>query len=312
MSRNYGLGTRQMASAGRIALARSAAQKAMSFSTVDTVADRWRQFASYAKDHGIGRMERVTEGFVIAYGKALAAKVDNGKFSPAYAQNLVSAVNTVMRLVRPDWKTVSPTGKCGIETRCTIRTTVPAGTDRTVADQAITALRDAGLPHAAAVAELARELGVRSKEAALLDASRALREAQGRGAILVTDGTKGGRPRELTITHQRQLEALTRAAALQGRERALIPADENWKSFREGQLRDGRELLQAHGIAGYHDLRAAYACDRYQVLTGQPAPVFGAPIADRALDKRVRMQLAHELGHARIDVISEYIGGRGR
>lgn len=312
MSRNYGLGTRHMASAGRIALARSADQKAMSFSTVDTVADRWRQFASYAKDHGIGRMERVTEGFVIKYGKSLAAEVKDKEKSESYAQNLVSDVNTVMNLVRSDWKSVSPTVDCKIKSRCTIRTEVPAGTDRVVADRAITALRDAGLPHAATTAELARELGVRSKEAALLDASRALREAQVRGVVRIDDGTKGGRPRELQITHERQLEALTRAATLQASERALIPAGENWQSYREGQLREGRELLKAHGIAGYHDLRSAYACDRYQVLTGQPAPVFGAPIADRALDKRVRMQLAHELGHARIDVISEYIGGRGR
>ncbi|WP_418139969.1 integrase domain-containing protein (plasmid) [Oceanimonas smirnovii] len=312
MSRNYGLGTRDMASAGRIALASSAAQREMSFSTVDTIADRWRKFTQYAKDHGIGRMERVTEGFAIKYGKSLAAEVKDKEKSEAYAQNLVSAVNTVMHLVRPEWKTVSPTQDCKIKSRCTIRTEIPNGTDRAVADRAITALRDAGLTHAAAVAELARELGVRSKEASLLDASRSLREAQVRGVIVISDGTKGGRPRELVITDQRQLTALTRASSLQGRERALIPAGQNWKSYREGQLREGRELLQAHGINGYHDLRSAYACDRYQVLTGQPAPVFGAPITDRELDKQVRMQLAQELGHARIDIISEYIGGRGK
>ena len=308
MSRNYGLGTRNMASAGRIALSRSAA----SFSTAATVADRWRQFSKYAKKAGIGRMERVSEGFVTAYGKALAAKVKGGKMSPSYAQNLVSAANTVMRLVRADWKTVRPTRDCNIDKRCTIRTEAPAGTDRAVADKAIASLRNAGKPHAAAVAELARELGLRSKEAALLDANKALIQAQERGIIRIVEGTKGGRPRELNIIQEQQINALFRAATLQGQERALIPENKNWKSFREGELKAGRVLLQSHGIVGYHDLRSAYACERYHELTGQQAPVFGVDIADRELDKQARMQLSQELGHGRIEVISEYIGGRGR
>lgn len=312
MSRNYGLGTRHMASAGRIALSRSAAQKGASFATVDTVADRWRKFADFAKQQGVGRMERVTPELVVTYGKALAAKVQKSDMSPAYAQNLVSSVNTVMSLVNPSWKTISPTKECEIEKRTAIRKEVPAGTDRAVADKAIAALRDGGKPHAAAIAELARELGLRSKEAALLDAHKAIQEIQAKGAIRILDGTKGGRLRTLKITHERQLEALFRAATLQGQERALIPAGQNWKTFREGELRTGRELLQGHGIVGYHDLRSAYACERYEVLTGQAAPVFGVRIDDRELDKQVRMQLALELGHGRIDVISEYIGGRGR
>lgn len=310
MSRNYGLGTRDMASAGRIALNRAVAQKGASFSTAATVADRWRKFTQHAKNNGIGRMERVTEGFVTAYGKTLAAKVRTGEMSPSYAQNLVSSINTVMGLVRPEWKTVSPTRDCQIEKRCTIRSEVPAGKDRAVADRAITALRDAGKPHAAAVAELARELGLRSKEAALLDASKAVQEAMKKGTIRVIDGTKGGRPRELATTNERQIVALVNAANLQGQERALLPPDHNWKTFREGELRAGRELLQSHGIVGYHDLRSAYACERYQELTGQAAPVYGVQIGDRELDKQVRMQLAQELGHGRIDVISEYIGSR--
>lgn len=310
MSRNYGLGTRDMASAGRIALSRAAGQKSASFSTAATVAARWKQFVAYAKEQGVGRMERITPGLVISYGRTLAADVIDEEKKESYAQNLVSAVNTVMHLVRPSWKSVSPTKECRIKSRCTIRQEVPAGADRAVADRAIAALRDAGKPHPAAVAELARELGLRSKEAALLDASKAVQEAMKKGTIQIIDGTKGGRPRELAITNERQIVALVNAATLQGQERALIPENQNWKTFREGELRAGRGLLQGHGIVGYHDLRSAYACERYQELTGQAAPVFGTQIGDRELDRQARMQLAQELGHGRIDVISEYIGGR--
>ncbi|AEY02967.1 hypothetical protein GU3_16309 (plasmid) [Oceanimonas sp. GK1] len=310
MSRNYGLGTRDMASAGRIALNRAASQKSASFSTAATVAERWKQFTLYAKEQGVGRMERITPELVIAYGQTLAAKVQAGDSSAAYAQNLVSAANTVMGLVNANWKSVSPTKDCHIQSRSTIRTEVPAGADREVADRAIAVLRDAGKPHAAAVAELARELGLRSKEAALLDASKAAQEAMKKGTIRIIDGTKGGRPRELAITNERQIVALVNAATLQGHERALIPPDHNWKTFREGELRSGRGLLQSHAIVGYHDLRSAYACERYEVLTGQAAPVFGTQIGDRERDREARMQLAKELGHGRIDVVSEYIGGR--
>jgi hypothetical protein len=45
-------------------------------------------------------------------------------------------------------------------------------------------------------------------------------------------------------------------------------------------------------------------------LTGWAAPVAGGEIADRDADREAREQIAEELGHGRIDVVSEYIGGR--
>lgn len=73
----------------------------------------------------------------------------------------------------------------------------------------------------------------------------------------------------------------------------------------------GRQVLQSSGIRGYHDQRAAYACDRYQVITGQPAPVCGGGIPDREADMAARYQISEELGHGRADVASSYIGGEG-
>ena len=82
--------------------------------------------------------------------------------------------------------------------------------------------------------------------------------------------------------------------------------------FLEQQIRPARELLHAHGLKGFHDLRAAYACERYQQLTGQPAPVNGGRCADRTLDRKRAQQISHELGHNRIDVVAAYIGSLGR
>jgi hypothetical protein len=77
-------------------------------------------------------------------------------------------------------------------------------------------------------------------------------------------------------------------------------------------VRPARDILHEHGLKGFHELRAAYACERYEQLTGFPAPVNGAGghQKDRELDQRARQQISRELEHNRIDVVSAYIGGR--
>ncbi|CAG8866524.1 integrase domain-containing protein [Pseudomonas fluorescens] len=310
MSRNYGLGSRNIASAARIALDRAAQRGELSFSSVATLSERFTQFADAARAQGIGRMERISPELVQAYGQQLAAQVERGELSPAYAQNLVSAINTVMHQVC-DWSSVSPTKACGISQRCAVRDTPPLGVDRNVLERGLEQLRGDDQLRAAAVADLARELGLRSKEASLLNAHKALQDARERGLVTIVDGTKGGRPRTVPVLQEQQLSALANAATLQGAGRSLIPVEQNWKQFRENTLRQGRGPLQQAGITGYHDLRAAYACERYQQLTGHPAPVIAGGIVDKDQDRVAREQISAELGHGRIDVVAEYIGGRG-
>ena len=77
-------------------------------------------------------------------------------------------------------------------------------------------------------------------------------------------------------------------------------------------MRPARDILHEHGLKGFHELRAAYACERYEQLTGFFAPINGGRIhrEDRELDPHARQQISHELGHNRIYVVSAYIGGR--
>lgn len=65
-------------------------------------------------------------------------------------------------------------------------------------------------------------------------------------------------------------------------------------------------------LKGFHELRAAYARERYEQLTGVTAPVNGGRDhrEDRELDQHVRQQISHELGHNCIGVASSYIGVR--
>ena len=311
MSRNFGLGQRDMGKAGEVALQNSAKAGDVSFSTAATNSERWQSFTAWAKEEGIKKMENVSQENVIKYGQELAEKVSNREMSAATAQNYISAINSVMSIAtKGDWKSVSPTKDCDIAQRSAVRQDAPGALDRSAYGRAIEAVRDQVGERAGAVVELARELGLRSKEASLLDARAALAQAKARGAVTITDGTKGGREREVPITSEAQVQALERAAQAQGDARAVMPADQNWQSWREGGLRDARELVQEHTSGGLHDLRAAYACERYEALTGHAAPCAGGEITDRDKDAAARLAVAEELGHGRAEVTAEYVGGR--
>lgn len=311
MSRNYGLGSRDMSSAGRICLDRAALARQISFATAATVGERFGRFVGYAQSRDVGRMELITREFVVGYGQHLAERVADGALSVSYAHNLVSAVNTVMELATHGrWQAISPVNDCGIEKRSHIRRTPPSGLDREVLEKALHALRAAGLDRGAAIAELARDLGLRSREGALLDAQAALRWTDGHEYLVIAAGTKGGRPRQIPLSNrERQFKVLERAAAVQGSHHSLVPKELTWKEFREGEVRQARELLKRYGITRLHELRAAYACERYALLSGCLAPVLGGK-ADREVDVQARMQVAEELGHGRIDVTNAYLGGR--
>ncbi|BBQ13105.1 tyrosine-type recombinase/integrase [Stenotrophomonas maltophilia] len=311
MSRNFGLGSRDMGTAGQYALNNSARDGAVSFSTAATNGDRWQSFANWAKEEGVKKMENVTAELVKEYGKELAEKVNSGEMAAATAQNYVSAINSVMAIAtQGDWKSVSPTKDCGIDQRSHVREDAPGALDREAVSRAVDAVRAEVGERAAAVVELARELGLRSKEASLIDARAALAEAQQRGAITVDAGTKGGREREVPITSETQVQALERAAQAQGGDRSMVPEGQSWAAWREGELREAREVVQEHTGGGLHDLRASYACERYEALTGHAAPCAGGQIEDRERDQAARLAVAEELGHGRAEVTSEYVGGR--
>lgn len=279
------------------------------YKSVQTHGERWRQFSDWARDQGIRDAQRITQETLESYARYIGDRVAAGELSVAYAQNLLSTVNVTLEALRGDRALrVSPATYVGA--RSTVRETAPTGYSRAQLGQALSAMRSAGLERAAAVAELGRELGLRSREASLLDAKSAYREATIRGSISVVAGTKGGRPREVPITQERQVQALARAAEVQG-QRANVMDGQSYRNWTHGELRAGRELLRQYGIAGYHDLRAAYAVERYEALTGRIAPVLGGTIGDREIDRQARSEIARELGHGRIDVVSEYIGGRG-
>jgi hypothetical protein len=94
--------------------------------------------------------------------------------------------------------------------------------------------------------------------------------------------------------------------------RNLITPGGSYLSVLQEIIRSARDVLHAHKLKGFHELRAAYACERYEQITQHPAPINGGQCCqvDRNLDREARTQISHELGHGRIDVVAAYIGGR--
>ncbi|SEA76487.1 MAG: integrase domain-containing protein [Candidatus Thiothrix putei] len=285
------------------------------FNAVAAHQSRFSQFADYLKtEEGIRDAKDITQDAVERYGQQLNEKVAAGEMAVSYAQNLLSSVNTTLACLRGDESiSVSPSGMVG--ERSHVRTVAPDGLDRTEVRTASENMRHAGLERAAAVTELAREFGLREREAILGNLERWHQEAKEKGAINVTEGTKGGRGHEVdrwVPVSQTGLQTLERAiAASPEGSRNLLATHEIYISFVHGELNKAREHLKEAGIGKYHELRAAYACERYEQLTGHLAPVLGDGMsASRESDREAREILTEELGHGRIDVVSAYIGGR--
>jgi Integrase len=272
---------------------------------------RWRQFAEYAKSRGVKDAREVTRELVEEYGHALSAKVGAGELAVRYAQNLLSTVNIVLETMRSDrCVRVSPATLVG--NRRNVRAEVPAGLDRFVVDRAIQQLYGQLESHVAVVAALARDFGLRFREASLLDARHALREAAERRAVNITAGTKGGRGKKVdrwVPVSERGMQTLERVANHQGAASNLIPADQTYRQWREHAYHVWQGVASSHSLRGFHDLRAAYACERYREISGCGAPAAaGHRSASKKEDAAARDTIARELGHGRTDVVAAYVG----
>jgi integrase len=169
----------------------------------------------------------------------------------------------------------------------------------------------------AAIVLLARETGMRLREAILADLPRLHREAKHLGRINIQDGTKGGRsgasaPRGVVASAAVKAALQLARHVSPPRSRNLLAQDESYAAFLQQTVLPARETLHEHGLKGFHELRAAFACERYEQLTGHAAPVNGGHCyrIDRDLDQLARRQISLELGHSRIDVASAYVGSR--
>lgn len=201
--------------------------------------------------------------------------------------------------------------------RQTVRTRVPDGMDWVGIDRLVACLRRKNLHRAAVIVLLCRSFGIRLREAILANYAEWHRQAKERGQIDVRDGTKGGRGKEVerwVPVSERGRVALREAIQVRSRlgGQNLLRSDENFDDLvNDGEVHRARKILHEFGIKGYHELRAAWACERYQEISGATAPILQAGTSHgQENGEQFRLTLARELGHDRVDVVAAYIGAR--
>lgn len=168
------------------------------------------------------------------------------------------------------------------------------------------------------ITELRREFGLRAEEAMKFQHAYATREP---GEIRLKGAwCKGGRPRTVPVTRDSQRELLERVGRLQASgpacrhgHRSMIPPHRSFRSY----YRDFNEARHAAGVPG-HELRHAWAQERFELVAGFPAPHAGGPqysALDDAGKERwdqaagaVNRELGH--GEGRQDITATYIGAR--
>ncbi|WP_060485618.1 integrase domain-containing protein [Pseudomonas sp. NBRC 111123] len=316
--RNFGYG-RQLSHAGPQAL------KDMfgggHYGTVKAHSDRWLAFVRWCRSErgpGINDARQIDRKVLTDYAAYLRDVVRRGDLAVSTAQNRLSSVNRTMAALRGDQcvKLSSPSKALGMQ-RTGVRQSIPQGQDREQVKQIVDVLCRQQQLRAAAIILLARATGMRLREAILADLPRLQREANRYGRINIQDGTKGGRSgasaHRWIWMNDYIREALTYAeqASPLGSGN-LLALNESYLDFQHRIVRPARDILHAHRLKGFHELRAAYACERYEQIANQLSPIKGGSCyqLDQPLDQEARVQISYELGHGRIDIVSAYIGGR--
>ncbi|WP_455923061.1 integrase domain-containing protein [Pseudomonas putida] len=316
--RNFGYG-RQLSYAGPQAL------KDMfgggHYGTVKAHCDRWLAFVKWCRSEqgpGINDARQIDRKVLADYAAYLRDMVKRGDLAVSTAQNRLSSVNRTMAALRGDQcvKLPSPSKALGRQ-RTGVRHSVPQGQDREHVKQIVDALCSCDQRRAAAIVLLARATGMRLREAILADLPRLSREAEACGKINIQDGTKGGRSgasahRWITVDDHTRAALKFATQVSPAGSRNLIAPNESYLSVLQEIVRPSRDTIQAYNLKGFHELRAVYACERYEQITQHRAPIKGGECCqlNPRLDRAARVQIGYELGHGRIDVVAAYIGGR--
>ena len=307
IKRNYGYG-RSLKYAAKKALMNHIGER---YSTISSHTNRFNLFAEYCKKEKTNNAVFITLNLFENYAYKLQEKVMLGQMSTSYAHNLISTVNVVMNAFRKDKKIwISPVSLFG--PRSHIRKVAP-NLSFIAVRFACKNIRFIAGDNIAMVIWIARVLGTRLKEAVLIDAEKALKQAISTGHVDIRKGTKGGRGRKverLIPADKRIIQALKIAVNIQDTRSSFIPENEKLITFYRRVHRVSLPILKEFGLTNIHDLRAAYACSKHEMYTGIKAPVLsGDKLVKTDETQNGRTKISHELGHNREYVINSYCGG---
>jgi len=304
--RNHGYG-RSLKYAAKHALLAYIGQR---YSTIASHCHRFNLFADFCKKYNTNNSVFITQQLFENYAFVIQKRVFVGDLSTHYAHNLISSVNVVMRAFRRDKKIwLSPKKLFG--PRSHIRKIAP---NMSLVDvkSACKNINDEADTDIAILIWLARILGLRLREAILIDAKTALKQARKNGFVDIRLGTKGGRGRKverLIGSNKRIVFALELAVLSQGKRKSFIPEDEKLITFYRRIHKVALPILKEFNINKIHDLRAAFACDEYEKELGIDAPVVsGNSIIKTTEVKEGLVRISKKLGHNREYIIDSYCG----
>jgi len=169
-------------------------------------------------------------------------------------------------------------------------------------------------------AELQKHFGLRREEALKFTVSYADR---GNHISLKSSWCKGGRAREIPVVTDEQRHLLNRIREAVGNS-SLIPAQLKYHQH----LKQFEKTMHSVGLGRTHGARHNYAQTRYTALTsaiqsrllnvdmeGFKPPAQGGlkpsqmNQLDRNIDREARARLSEELGHSRVQICANYLGG---
>ena len=164
------------------------------FHSVASHSARWKQFCDWAKTQGIREARQINHSVLKHYAYYLRARLEGeGKaLSVSTAQNRLSTCNCVLKALRGNNDIVIKPAEA-LHAKRKHRRTEPPEMSRDKLLQTQTSLCQQGHFRISALLGLCRELGLRSREAALLNCKEALEQAKVTGNIDIKRGTKGGR-----------------------------------------------------------------------------------------------------------------------
>jgi integrase len=160
-------------------------------------------------------------------------------------------------------------------------------------------------PHVAAQLKLQAAFGLRVRESFEFRVHRAIKDLH---TLHISDGTKGGRPREVPILLQ--LSVLEEAAQLSNPiTGSMVPMSKTMKQWRDhyyhvmdrfGITREGRSITS-------HGLRHGFLQEYYKRLTGVGAAVKGGEKPDAAVYQEAIQRVVEAAGHSRPSKSGAYL-----
>ncbi len=283
---------------------------------------RLRLLVAFLKAIGVKDIRSIEREHLLTYGEYLSELRDDGAISIHTAQNRLSSANVLMSLVTEGtFSPISPSSLVG--RRNYVRTTEPNGLYHDQFRPALESLLESGETSLALLVAFCRYLGLRFREGSLIILKDAKRQISKSGKVTILRGSKGGRAKKVKreIRAPRPLIDLLNAEGERIQSLCLVHESMTYVQWYGWAHKRFSKLAPVHGLGSkFHELRASYACERLERVTGSPAPCASRPgasqenrpAAEQLTDKEARQLIAVEMGHNRSDVLTSYCGGSSR